>query len=162
MKCKRCKVDKPETAFYKSTRAKSGLQTYCKSCTRNMTDPVLDKIRARRYMDKHPARVVWRHLHRRAHKNGGPCMTRDEFEAWYVAQSQVCVYCKATAEEAKALYGHALHIDRKDAGAGYVLGNMCLACHRCNVVKNRYLTYEQMLDVADRHFAKLNNEGGTK
>lgn len=35
---------------------------------------------------------------------------------------------------------------------GYVIGNIVLACTRCNSVKNGYLTYEQMKEVAQKYF----------
>lgn len=115
-------------------------------------DRELGKIRKARYIAKYPARNIWRHLRRRAAKEGALCMSVSLFESWYIKQEQRCVYCGMDATTAKVVFGHALHVDRKDASAGYVADNIGLACHRCNVVKSRYLTADQMREVASRYF----------
>jgi hypothetical protein len=50
------------------------------------------------------------------------------------------------------MFKRSLCIDRKDNSQSYVLGNIALACHRCNTVKSCYLTYDQMMTVASMFF----------
>lgn len=151
--CKRCEVDRPASEFSRSTRAKSGLQTYCKPCHADMqrNDPGRT-ARYERYKASRPAENMHRHLRRRADKHGVECCSMDVFSAWFSVQVKSCVYCGDSDATAREKYGHALHVDRKEAEYGYVPSNICLACHRCNVVKSRYLTHEQMLEIAQTYF----------
>jgi hypothetical protein len=50
-----------------------------------------------------------------------------------------CVYCGTTAF---------IQIDRKDNLIGYIQSNVVPACKRCNIVKNMYLSYDEMMTVA--------------
>lgn len=115
-------------------------------------DKMLDRARKARYVANNPARALYRHLASRAETRRQYMMDREAFVAWYDAQAQECVYCGMTDTQAREQFGHKLHVDRKDCGAGYIAGNVCLACHRCNVVKSKYLTHEQMKDAARRYF----------
>ena len=114
--------------------------------------PELTKARGARYRQNKPAESIYRHLVKRALEQSAAVMSREEWCEWYYAQPQICVYCGIDAEAAKAEYGHALHIDRKQPNLGYSSGNVALACHRCNVVKSKYLTHVQMMQVAGRYF----------
>jgi len=55
-------------------------------------------------------------------------------------------------KQAVSRFHHRLHVDRMEGRAGYVPENMCLACQRCNITKNGYLTHEQMKEVAAKYF----------
>jgi len=37
-----------------------------------------------------------------------------------------------------------LEVDCMDNNRGYEIGNMVLACHRCNFIKLNFLTFEEM------------------
>ena len=139
MICKSCMKEKLSTDFHKSSRAKSGFQTYCKSCQLKMDKPELRKIRAMRYRNKWPAQSFWRHLSKRAKIKGVLCMSVADFADWYAETPELCAYCGASQEEAINLYKHRLHIER------------------CNMVKNKYLTHEQMKRVASEFFLGINS-----
>jgi len=152
--CRSCNIRKDEASFHKSTRAKSGTQTYCKSCTKAMSAarPDLCKARGERYRAKNPAESLYRHLAKRARLNAAYCIDRQGFCDWYYKQPMQCEYCGESQDNARALYGHKLHIDRKIGTIGYRDGNMVLACQRCNLIKNGYLTHQQMMEIAGRYF----------
>lgn len=59
-----------------------------------------------------------------------------------------CVYCSAVGSS---------QLDRKDNSIGYLMSNVVPACKRCNTVKSMYLTYDEMLKVADALGWKVNN-----
>lgn len=152
--CCSCKIEKNNSDFYKSNRSKSGLQTYCKTCQniKDKSNPILRKQRANRYKFNKPAESSYRHFVKRAKENSVPCINRDEFCKWYYEQELKCEYCGVNQETAHSLYKHGLHIDRKVGELGYVAKNMVFACQRCNLVKNGYLTHQQMLEVAAKYF----------
>lgn len=52
---------------------------------------------------------------------------------------QPCHYCSRTMP---------IEMDRKDNEVGYIITNVVPACRRCNMVKNHYLTYDEMITVA--------------
>lgn len=75
------------------------------------------------------------------------------FTKWYNSQKQVCEYCGRTSEEVKrsqdySMIRERLSIDRIENKKGYVLNNIVLACMRCNITKNNYFTYDEMLKIA--------------
>lgn len=45
----------------------------------------------------------------------------------------------------------AFSIDRKDNNKGYIMGNITLACKRCNIIKGKWFTEQEMLEIADRY-----------
>lgn len=86
--------------------------------------------------------------------------TKIEFVAWYEAQVKICSYCDIPEEvwqssvgESEKLGKKFLTIDRKDNSRGYTIDNMCFSCWRCNLIKNQYLTYDEMKYVGE-HFIK--------
>jgi hypothetical protein len=120
-------------------------------------DPEKPKAAKRRYIERWPTREIWRHFMARAKRHGVPCMREADFTAWYARQSQQCAYCGMSAADALATFKHRLHVDREVAAIGYEEGNICLACHRCNVVKSKYLTAAQMRFVAAEFFNGRNS-----
>lgn len=150
--CRGCNTIRRVADFNRDRRAKSGLQNNCKACAADYErkHPEAGKRRRNRYEAKHPARLIFRILRYRA--DDAPCMPRDAFVAWYISAEKTCVYCGISEAEAISRFAHRLHIDRKITNLGYVLDNICLACQRCNLVKNGYLTFEQMQIVARMFF----------
>lgn len=79
--------------------------------------------------------------------------TIDEFEKWWNEQPQICFYCKRTIEYIKSLNDSVnnrakrLTIDRIDNQQVYSLGNIRLACYRCNQIKGDYFTEDEMLQI---------------
>lgn len=150
----------PTTQFSKSSRALSGLQTYCKPCMvdlarlSRLANPERRELIERTSRAKYADFNQFRTIQRRAQAKGVPVCSREQFETWRSTQTCACAYCGDTEERVLTLYGHRLHVDRLRALEGYVPANMALACQRCNMVKSAYLTHEQMLEVASRFFAK--------
>jgi len=151
--CPSCDEQKDNSSFYKSSRAKSGLQTYCKEChlEKDNDNPARNE-RYVRYKAKWPGKVTWSLLKKRAEKLGVPYSSTEEFVAWYSAAVRHCVYCGIDETEAKTRFSRNLHIDRKQGPFGYVVGNMVLACRRCNEVKSAHLSHDQMMQVAGMFF----------
>ena len=79
--------------------------------------------------------------------------TVDEFVKWWNEQPQICYYCKRSFELIKSIDDAAnnrarrLTIDRIDSSQAYLLGNIRLACYRCNQVKSDYFTAKEMLEI---------------
>lgn len=144
--------------FSKSSKAKTGLQTYCKQCNANenkrihLAYPEERKAIIRKSRNKHPYSAIWRQMKRRSRFEF--TLTIQAFKEWYMSQPRICSYCECNEMEAVNLFERKLHVDRKDSAKGYELSNICLACTRCNLVKNKYLTFEQMKSVAKQFFAK--------
>lgn len=149
--CKKCRLKLPLSKFFNSKRAKSGKQTYCKDCQNAMMNgrPIERRREiGRNSHAKHPYSAVWRQMNRR----GGVLMMKETFVDWYKNQEKKCHYCDVTESIAIYQFKRRLHIDRKSSATGYVIENICLACTRCNLVKNKYLTEQQMKWVADNLF----------
>lgn len=77
-------------------------------------------------------------------------ITKGEFLDWYTKQELVCHYCSINPKDYKQtsdkllLRKTNLAIDRTDNDLGYTLENITLCCDRCNLIKNKYFTYEDM------------------
>jgi hypothetical protein len=75
--------------------------------------------------------------------------TRGEFITWWTDTPDVCEYCGLAIDEIKqawpAIKGTAyrLSVDRKDNTLGYEVGNMVKACYVCNLMRHRFLSYEE-------------------
>lgn len=79
-----------------------------------------------------------------------------EFTVWYWDQKRKCYYCGIPEEILKSIgwqhkYQPRLTIERKKSDGGYTLGNMVLACERCNAIKSDFLTVTEMREVARKY-----------
>ena len=85
-------------------------------------------------------------------------ITKDDFVNWYTDQKKECFYCKRTLEETRVdeynQKANRLTIDRVDNNKGYELGNIVLACLRCNSIKSNYFSKEEMLKIGEIIHAK--------
>jgi len=85
-------------------------------------------------------------------------ISKEDFVSWYLAQEKICFYCKRTFEETQVdslnKKTHRLTIDRVDNTKGYEIGNIVLACLRCNAIKNDYFTKDEMLEIGKIIHAK--------
>jgi hypothetical protein len=63
-------------------------------------------------------------------------------EMWTELISNPCYYCGGP------LGKRGIRLDRMDSRKGYVIGNVVPCCFRCNMIKGRFLTPEQMRKVA--------------
>ena len=63
-----------------------------------------------------------------------------------IAQTGKCHYCHepiSFVRHGKTKANHAYRVDRKDNSKGYVSGNVCACCKRCNFSKGDRYTYEE-------------------
>ena len=110
----------------------------------------------RRYREKqeslHPEISRYWGMTARARAGGIPInITRKEFDIWFSNEQKICSYCGRNIWSKAKLRGESLSIDRKHNEVGYVVGNLCLACNRCNSVKSNVFTYTQMKEIADKY-----------
>ena len=156
--CTKCERVLPWSAFAKSSKAKTGLQSVCRECiSKHQKEHRLLNRDARREVEiraraKSAIPDKWRIARQRSKKKNVPICTLVEFTDWHANQALECVYCSISEADAIRTFGHRLHIDRREAELGYVVSNIQLACHRCNLTKNKYITHEQMCDIAQRYF----------
>lgn len=156
--CPKCERVLPFSAFAKSSSAKTGLQTTCRECTsKHQRAYRITNLQARREIEaKHRAKNIipdkWRFCRQRAQKKRIPICTLTEFILWHEKQPLQCVYCGMPEAQAVLQFGHRLHVDRREGLLGYLTNNIQLACHRCNVTKNKYITHEQMHEIARKYF----------
>lgn len=172
--CKRCNKEKPIGEFSRNKTRRDGLQDYCKVCNNIINKQWLDKHREqykqsqtewyKRNKDRLRIKMAdyaktpterYRQIKRRAKiRDVGLAITKSEFIYWFNSQADVCHYCGSplTGYENGSLRG--LTVDRKDNTKPYELGNLALACMRCNVMKGSWLTEEQMIDTAKRYFVE--------
>lgn len=74
-----------------------------------------------------------------------------EFREWYASTLKVCVYCDLDISQKTEKRMESLSIDRKYNEIGYVKGNLCFACNRCNTVKGNTFTYDEMVEIGHRY-----------
>jgi len=142
--CTKCGIEKPITEFSKHKGLKDGYSYWCLKCNRDRT----------RIYRQTPSGIYTGIKGLQKFHNRKPVtLSRDEFVKWYNSQPQVCHYCgihkddlPLFAEKYHSRYSR-LTVDCKDNEVGYVLGNIVLACDKCNITKNNMLTYEEMLYV---------------
>ena len=146
--CTRCDRTLPLTEFGKHRGTKDGINLWCKECNREKSNAyyqtpsgIYSQIGSReRYFKRKPVVI-----------------NRQDFVEWYNAQEKKCAYCDIPEEDfllLKERYGsrtNRLTVDCKDNEVGYVVGNMVLACERCNFIKSNLLSFEEMRDVAQRY-----------
>jgi hypothetical protein len=110
--CKRCKIEKPLTEFYKTTDRKSGHKTICKDCIR--ADPLTEER-------KKKMRIYGREYHLKTQYN----LTKEQYNQMLIDQNHKCAICG---------------IDEKEAIKGKLYVDHChstnkvraLLCHACN------------------------------
>lgn len=88
--------------------------------------------------------------------------TSKEFVAWFKNQPLVCHYCKQPLimTSLDNPFGGAknnrrenqLTVDRKNNDLPYMLDNIVLCCRRCNMIKGKWFSEKQMLEIASRYF----------
>ncbi len=172
-RCGSCKTEKPITEFPKNKNTLSKLHCWCKDCSNQNNRKSYGKHkpkvlkRTRLYAEKNkwkyqnifnvrfPERLKYRLIKCRCKKKNIAVCTQDEFGDWYKKQPRVCHYCGITELVLKEMYisrtRSNLSVDRLDPKAGYVLGNMKLACMRCNLIKFDFLTEKEMLEIAEKY-----------
>lgn len=153
--CPRCDKVRLLTRFRRDSRSKSGYQTYCNICLDKlhrqyrMLNPERCRQIQRDSRNRHAAANVYRWLRHRSANSKITICSLDEFKNWYDHVEKACEYCGITESHSLQLFRHKLHIDRKVGDLGYVISNIVMACQRCNLIKNGYLTYQDMKEIAN-------------
>lgn len=178
--CPRCQQNKAVGEFFRNKCRANGLQDYCKECSKNLIrewmknnpskakqirqraekTPNVREYRRRQRL-KRPPGERYRQLIKRGTRRGIEiAFTKDEFIDWFPKGVLFCHYCRRELGEYKNgdLWG--LTIDRLDNNKPYELGNIAIACRRCNSMKGSWLTEEQMLDAAQRYLNPTTNIRG--
>jgi len=157
-KCNKCNKEKPLSEFGKLSISPDGLRYKCKECRnelrRNWRINNLEKERTRvRNYYRTPEGLYNRIKNDKGRKKMN--MTKQQFVKWYNNQEKRCIYCGLEEKNLKKINDILnnktikLSIDCVDNSKGYSLGNIVLACLRCNYTKNDFFTYDQMLKIAE-------------
>lgn len=137
--CLSCNLNLPSSDYYFN---KTRMGTYCKKC---------HKAKVTEYHV--PLKSSMWSIIGRARKKGLDVMTQKELIDWYESQPKNCHYCKL--HESQCFFTKRkdtrLHFDRKNNERGYTVDNIVLACFRCNTIKGKWLTEEQMLEIAQKY-----------
>lgn len=158
--CSKCKSKKPFTEFFKAKRYKDGCYPSCKKCCRITTNKSILKKwgTLKEYYAEYRNRIVGgnpRTIYskkKNSARNHGItfAITIDEFVAWYADQDLKCSYCDIPQELITQKQWmmpncniHRLTIDRMKNENGYVMGNICLCCSRCNLIKSNIFSFEE-------------------
>jgi len=142
-KCTKCGAVKSLSEFGKHSNSKDDHAWRCLECARKYArkrirtpDGIYDALNSgRRHYQKNPKRIL---------------ISRKEFNEWYDLQPQVCHYCDLPKKHLKSFmqaYGSRwfrFTIDCIDNEMGYALGNLVLACDKCNSVKSNILSHDEM------------------
>jgi len=77
----------------------------------------------------------------------------DEFEKWFIDElkDNECFYCKRGFDIGNPMSLRGVTVDRVDNTLGYELGNLVLACRRCNIAKGNWFSFENMLEIAEKY-----------
>lgn len=161
--CPRCKRTKPAKDFGANALLKDGLTFYCSDCQRAMgrqyraSNP--ERVRAwyRNYINnyRHTPAGRLQKLRSRAKQDGIEVnLNKGEFIDWFNSQPSTCYYCGRQFSNGNRHDLRIITIDRTDNDKPYMMGNIVLACSRCNFVKGSWFTEQQMLEIANKYFKK--------
>jgi len=140
--CSKCKLVKSVNNFSMSNPTKKdGYNSWCKQCCRETNkrisktpSGIFQSVKSRsKYYGKHEVEI-----------------TQEEFVEWYENEPKKCAYCDIPEDKLwimKELFScrwMRLTVDCRDATMPYAVGNLMLACDKCNIVKNNVLSYDEM------------------
>ena len=175
--CSKCKLEKSIDCFTRDKYNEDNSSSWCKQCKKEYQSSKRGKNAMNRYNSSSKGRKagekyyysdkgqnryknysqtptgIYTHIkggakHRKIKFN----ITKEDFINWYNNQEKKCIYCSRIEQDAiKDRNGNykRLSIDRKDNDKGYTLNNIVLCCHRCNTIKSKIFTYEQMIRVGN-------------
>jgi len=152
--CTKCGVEKPLSGFSKHRLSKDGYAYQCKECNAKRS----------KMWKSTPSGIYTNIIGRSNHyrKTGTKVfkpvnLTREAFTEWYVDEPKVCVYCDILEEDVMLLSEHyrmhreRLSVDCVENLRGYELGNIVLACGRCNFIKGDVFSFDEMRALAQAH-----------
>uniref|UniRef100_A0A6M3X463 HNH endonuclease n=1 Tax=viral metagenome TaxID=1070528 RepID=A0A6M3X463_9ZZZZ len=147
--CTKCGIEKPFSEFYQNNPTKKdGYNSWCKACSYSSVKTwgktasgIYSRIKARvGYYHNKPLKI-----------------TRKEFIKWHNVEPKFCAYCGIPEDKLELLGSYyqdkseRLCIDCKDNELGYVLGNLTLACFRCNALKADIFSYDEMMEIGNKY-----------
>lgn len=133
--CKKCKIEKPISEFYKTKDKKSGHKTICKDCIK--ADPLTEER-------KEKMRAYGKDYHLKINYN----LTREEYNKKLAEQNHKCAICGIDEKEAvkQKLFVDHCHITGKIRD---------LLCHSCNagigLMKESIQTLTKAIAYLDKH-----------
>lgn len=167
--CSKCKIEKNINDFWKSKRSKDGRFSSCKKCQQESNY----KSQIKNWGNKYAYHTQWRRKltasgnasiiyskkkYNAKQKNILFDITLAEFSNWYLSIEKKCYYCGIKQENISnnkdkmpTSNKHRLTLDRKNNNAGYIKGNIVLACSRCNLIKSNFFTEMEMIEIGERY-----------
>lgn len=157
--CTKCKTEKSVSEFYKSSKSKDGLRTWCKSCqlndnkkreskyneTRRLyreTHKAENRRKKKKYYQENRDKILesnskWRKSTINGRLNSYKRSALKRNIEWQLSYDEFisfwgknCSYCGDKIET--------VGIDRIDSLKGYVLENIVPCCYHCNIIKMHY------------------------
>lgn len=155
--CAKCKLNLPDKAFYVRRGSGCGLSSHCKKCTKESNRKRLAEKpeMAREHSRRHARTIGGRFTYSKA-------ISRCAGWSWSLSESEYSVLvCQSCHYCGFALTPTGIGLDRKDSERGYEIDNVVPCCRECNVAKNTWFTYEEMLIIGPAiRVVKLNRFQG--
>lgn len=156
--CTKCKITKPFNEFGQSNPTKKdGHNSWCLQCYRDASKRYRET--AVGIYSHIKGRCRFNETHEGHTRHAKPFnLVKEEFIEWYENQPRVCHYCglpesfiPLITEDSQITKVKRLTIDCGDNDKGYVMGNMFLACNRCNLMKCEYFTYQDWVEIGEKY-----------
>jgi len=153
--CTKCGETKPLSEFGKHKQMKDGLSYWCKDCSNKRTKAyrgtpsgIYTSLKGRtKFRRKNTKRYRTYH---------DLIISRKDFIEWHENEPKVCVYCDLPEELLNKFFdsynyiANRLTVDCKDNELGYSVGNLVLACKRCNSIKSDLFSFEEMREIGQK------------
>ena len=146
--CTLCGKTKPLEEFTKHRGTKDGHSYWCKECN----------SKRNKMFRESPSGIYTNILGReKFFQRKIVTISRENFIKWYENEPKICAYCDIPEEDfflLKEKYGSRtdrLTIDCKDNDAGYIAGNLVIACERCNFIKSNLFSYNEMREIGQKY-----------
>jgi transposase-like protein len=162
-KCTKCGIIKPIEDFGNHRLTKDGRAYRCKQCAREYSrahrktaSGIYSALKGRQTY----ARTHYGEKDRGYHLTIKPMdIPREVFVQWYDSQPKKCAYCDIPQDKLGGTQDKyndknlRLSVDCKINLMGYILGNLVLACSRCNAIKSDFFTHAEMIFIG-QNFVK--------
>ncbi len=166
--CSKCREEKNKSDFYKADKYKDGCYPSCKKCCKKATEKSILKKwgTMNKYYSEYRNKIIGGNPRIICAKKKSNALshnipfgfTTDEFENWYNQQELKCIYCDIPQNLITKYQWlmpniniHRLTIDRMDNKKGYIKGNICLACSRCNLIKSNVFSFEEARIISQKY-----------
>lgn len=143
-KCSKCREVKSVTKFYPDRYSADGFRNVCRHCM------------------LHSPEYIYDCLCRNAKSTGLPIHIRkQDFISWYKKKKKVCCHCGLPQSALQFIdyipkqHRHRLDIERIDNVYGYELDNIDLACHRCQDIHKRPLSFSTSRKICQKFIAPM-------